>query len=128
MSSADTVEQISPALIALRAKIQTLTDLNNRLQNLRQIPVVILRAPAVTPPSSVPNDTPQLHHEYQELKEITETVRSEKVQSALVAARESEQKDKTELEFKGRRDTRKRRCVFRFFLPVRPHLSQWIVA
>lgn len=109
--AADTTDQTSPALAALRAKIQTLIDLNNRLQNLRQIPAVILRPPIPTTSSALPTVPSQqtLHHEYQELKEITETVRSERVQFALTAARDSEQKDKTELEFKRRRDTRKRR-------------------
>lgn len=111
--SSEAAEQISPALTTLKARIQTLTDLNNRLQNLRQIPAVILRPPVVTQPSGLPN-IPQLHHEYQELKEITEAVRSEKIQSALIAARDSEKKDKTELEFKGRRDIRKRRSVLNF--------------
>ncbi|KAI0674831.1 hypothetical protein C8Q78DRAFT_1075193 [Trametes maxima] len=72
----------------LRNHIQTLTDLNNRLQALRSIPAHLLR-----PPVSGVHALPQsslLRHEFQELKEIADSVRSEKVQEALKAARKSE--------------------------------------
>ncbi|KAI8969581.1 hypothetical protein BD414DRAFT_428312 [Trametes punicea] len=96
-------------LQTLRNHIQTLTDLNNRLQTLRHIPALLLR-----PPATALNALPQaslLRHEFQELKEITEAVRSEKVQEALKAARKSEAAEPTIVGFDIRRDKLKQRHV-----------------
>ncbi|KAI0356311.1 hypothetical protein OH77DRAFT_1401367 [Trametes cingulata] len=96
-------------LQTLRNHIQTLTDLNNRLQGLRHIPALLLR-----PPPSDVHALPQaslLRHEFQELKEITESVRSEKVQDALKAARKSEAAEPKIVGFDVRRNSLKRRHV-----------------
>ncbi|KAI0371049.1 hypothetical protein BV20DRAFT_1035406 [Pilatotrama ljubarskyi] len=93
-------------LQTLRNHIQTLTDLNTRLQTLRHIPALLLR-----PPSGV-HALPQaslLRHEFQELKEIAESVRSPKVQDALKAARSSEAAEPKIVGFDVRRDSLKRR-------------------
>ncbi len=87
-------------------RIQTLTDLYNRLQALRQIPSLFLKPPAAI---DLPAPLPTLRPEFHNLKEIGDVVQSEKVQEALRAARDSEQKDKSELTPHFRRENRKRR-------------------
>lgn len=88
-------------------RIQLLTDLYNRLDSLRQIPTTLLKPPAANDlPSPVP-----LRSEFETLKVIGETVRSEKVQEALRAARDSEKGDKSDLSSNFRRENRKRRYV-----------------
>ncbi|KAI0644647.1 hypothetical protein C8Q79DRAFT_912855 [Trametes meyenii] len=106
----------------LRNHIQTLTDLNNRLQALRSIPALLLR-----PPVSGVHALPQsslLRHEFQELKQIADSVRSEKVQEALKAARKSEVAEPKIPGFDVRRENLKRRhtynCTRRTFVPRRP--------
>ncbi|KAH9928986.1 hypothetical protein B0H21DRAFT_762171 [Amylocystis lapponica] len=98
----------SPELLALRDRIQALTDLNTRVQALRQIPANILRAPTSTNILAV-SPTTQIRHDFQELREVADALRSERVQHALVAARDSEQRDKSNLSSTGRRVNRKRR-------------------
>ncbi|KAI0661249.1 hypothetical protein C8Q70DRAFT_1043873 [Cubamyces menziesii] len=91
----------------LRNHIQTLSDLNNRLQALRHIPALLLR-----PPTTGVHALPQaslLRHEFQEIKDITEAIRSDKVQDALKAARKSEAAEPKLLGFDIRRDNLKRR-------------------
>lgn len=91
-------------------RIQLLTDLYNRLESLRQIPTSLLKPPAA-------NDLPTpvlLRSEFETLKAIGETVRSEKVQEALRAARDSEKSDRGDLSSNFRRENRKRRYVFTF--------------
>ncbi|KAJ8497164.1 hypothetical protein ONZ51_g693 [Trametes cubensis] len=93
----------------LRNHIQTLSDLNNRLQALRHIPALLLR-----PPTTGVHALPQaslLRHEFQEIKDITEAIRSDKVQDALKAARKSEAAEPKLLGFDIRRDNLKRRHV-----------------
>ncbi|CDO72770.1 hypothetical protein BN946_scf184994.g23 [Trametes cinnabarina] len=96
----------------LRNHIQALTDLNNRLQALRHIPALLLR-----PPTAGIHTLPQsslLRHEFQELKEIADVVRSQKVQDALTAARQSEAMEPQLLGFNIRRENLKRRHVVRY--------------
>lgn len=100
-------------LATLRARILTLTELNNRLQVVRNIPAQLLR-----PPGSDPNST-LLTHGFKELGAIAEAVRTEKVQDALQAARKSELADSSGLNANLRRETLKRRRVN----DPRPHLS-----
>lgn len=90
----------------LRTHIQTLTDLNNRLQAIRHIPAQLLR-----PPGSDPHklESTLLTHGFKELATIAETVRSEKVQDALKAARKSELADPSNLGSNLRRENLKRR-------------------
>ncbi|KAM5530927.1 hypothetical protein V8D89_015417 [Ganoderma adspersum] len=90
-------------LATLRARILTLTELNNRLQAIHNIPAQLLR-----PPGSDPNST-LLTHGFKELGAIAEAVRAEKVQDALQAARKSELADSSGLNANLRRETLKRR-------------------
>ncbi len=100
-------------LTTLRTHILTLTELNNRLQAVRNIPAQLLR-----PPGSDPNST-LLTHGFKELGAIAEAIRTEKVQDALQAARKSELTDSSGLNANLRRETLKRRRVQR----TPPHLS-----
>ncbi|KAI0768657.1 hypothetical protein BD413DRAFT_605166 [Trametes elegans] len=94
-------------LHTLQNHIQTLSDLNNRLQALRHIPALLLRPPA-TEVHALPQAA-RLRHEFQEVQEIAESVRSEHVQEALQAARKSEIADPTSLGSGLRRENLKRR-------------------
>ena len=109
-----TMPVITPVseLATLRTRILTLTELNNRLQAVRNIPAQLLR-----PPGSDPNST-LLMHGFKELSAIAEAVRTEKVQDALQAARKSELADLGGLNANLRRETLKRRRVNE----PRPHL------
>ena len=95
-------------LATLRAHIQTLTELNNRLQAIRHIPAQLLR-----PPGSDPHklESALLTHGFRELAAVADVVRSEKVQDALKTARKSEQADPANLGSNLRRENLKRRCV-----------------
>lgn len=109
---------------SLQDRIQTLTDVHNRLQTLRHVPTMLLRPPstsplAVFPPSFDPtidrefavtfNFTPT--HDFRALKEFVEVLRSDKVQEALRAARASEDADQGELGLSFRRENRKHKYV-----------------
>ncbi|EJF57734.1 hypothetical protein DICSQDRAFT_157163 [Dichomitus squalens LYAD-421 SS1] len=93
----------APELTTLRTHIQTLTELNNRLQAIRNIPAQLLRPPGSDPSSTL------LTHGFKEIAAIADTVRTEKVQDALKAARKSEQADSSGLTSSLRRETLKRR-------------------
>ena len=83
----------APAIPSIEDHIQTLADLYNRLQVLRQIPSLLLKTPATNLPT-----IPSLRPEFHNLKEIGDVVQSGKVQEALRAARDSEQKDMTRVD------------------------------
>jgi len=102
--SHDTPAEIS----ALEDRIQAVTDLYNRFQVLRQVPTSLLKPPIS---NDLPSPLSTLRSEFNDLKEIGERVRSEKVQEALRAARDSEKADKSELSSNVRRENRKRRYV-----------------
>ncbi|KIJ67556.1 hypothetical protein HYDPIDRAFT_108397 [Hydnomerulius pinastri MD-312] len=110
---------------SLQDRIQTLTDLHNRLQALRHIPTMLLKPPSASPLSHVSDFPPAFDptvdqdftatfkntpvHDFRTLKEFSELLRSDKVQEALRAARASEETDQSELGLSFRRDTRKRK-------------------
>jgi hypothetical protein len=96
----------SAELSSLEDRIQTVTELYNRFQALRQVPTVLLKPPIS---HDLPNPLLSLRSEFDDLKEIGERVRSEKVQEALRTARDSEKADKNELSSNVRRENRKRR-------------------
>ena len=97
-------------------RIQLLTDLYNRLDGLRQIPITLLKPPAA---NDLPTPIP-LRSEFETLKVIGETVRSERVQEALRVARDSEKGDRSDLGSNFRRENRKRRYIFaRFYASKR---------
>ncbi|KAJ7129843.1 hypothetical protein C8R43DRAFT_1090060 [Mycena crocata] len=86
----------------LSAQINSLSDLHSRLQLLRNVPPLLLK-------SSMPFSSPSIRKDFQQLKELTETIRSDSVQEALLAAATSERTDKSDLSRNGRREIRKRR-------------------
>ncbi|RPD63770.1 hypothetical protein L227DRAFT_496593 [Lentinus tigrinus ALCF2SS1-6] len=92
-------------LATLRTHIQTLTEFNNRLQGIRRVPAQLLRPPGAhqLEPSLVAT------HGFKGLATIAESVRSEKVQDALKAARKSELADPSNLGSNLRRENLKRR-------------------
>src|SRR4051794_40302492 len=106
-------EPESPALLTLHSQIRTLTDLHSRIQSLRQIPIRLLRPPSPSqlplhdPTSSLPASSSL---GLQDLKNITETIKSQVVQDALRAAKES-QNTRGIVASSGRREGRKRRCA-----------------
>ncbi|KAI0633625.1 hypothetical protein C8Q77DRAFT_1058078 [Trametes polyzona] len=121
-SSAATTTSPLSDLQTLRNHIDALTKLNSRLQTLRHIPALLLRPPA-TGLHALPQ-TSLLRHEFQELKEITEAVRSEPVQEALKAARKSEAAEPKLVGFDVRRKNLKRRHVLRIPRPPSPESPQ----
>ncbi|KAJ7594839.1 hypothetical protein C8J56DRAFT_450169 [Mycena floridula] len=89
-----------------QAQIEELSSLQSRLHAIRQIPQVLLKAPAQ---HGLPLPAPSAAPEFMLLKEIGENLRSSLVQEALRVAGESEAADKSNLNPNGRRESRKRR-------------------
>lgn len=88
---------------SLEAQIQLLSDLHSRVQTLRHIPVLLLR------PSMASALTGQgLRPEFGQVKEVGDMIRAEHVQEALRAARDSLDKDASDLNPNMRRENRKR--------------------
>lgn len=105
----DTV-QTSTELSTLQIRLEALNALIERLRSLRNIPAHLIRLPQSRLQSFAPLEGPHfLPQAFQELKETVECVRSEKVQEALVTARDSEQKDKSDLRLGRPRVNRKRK-------------------
>ncbi|KAG8213787.1 hypothetical protein J3R82DRAFT_10499 [Butyriboletus roseoflavus] len=107
---------------SLQERIQTLTDIHNRLQTLRHVPTVLLRPPSASPLADFPppfdptidrefavtfNSTPS--HDFRALNDFLEVLRSDKVQEGLRAARASEDADQSELGLCFVRENRKRK-------------------
>ena len=91
-----------------RAKIQSLTELYERLQQVRRAPHSLLQNRALLPSS--------LALDFQQLKALADSVCSDSIQNALAAAKASEKADNTELPLNYRRDNRKRKCAFSSFV------------
>ncbi|KAN0090988.1 hypothetical protein V8E55_004554 [Tylopilus felleus] len=111
----------APPSPSLQDRIQTLTDVYNRLQALRHVPTMLLR-PSASPLGDFPppfdptidrefavtfNSTPT--HDFRALKDFVEVLCSDKVQEALRVARASEDADQSELGLSFRRENRKRK-------------------
>ncbi|KAG5653620.1 hypothetical protein H0H81_011846 [Sphagnurus paluster] len=96
--------QTSEKLAALEGQIQLLSDVHTRLQTLRQIPGVLLQGPGTAGLGA-----PTLRREFQQMKEIADTIRTEPVQEALRTARDSLESDRSDLNPNLRREKRKRR-------------------
>ncbi|KAF5386051.1 hypothetical protein D9615_002429 [Tricholomella constricta] len=94
---------IAEKVVALEGQIQLLSELHNRLQTLRQIPPLLLKT------SITPLSTQALRPEFQQVKEIADTIRTEPVQEALRTARDSLESDSRDLNPNLRRENRKRR-------------------
>ncbi|KAJ7675069.1 hypothetical protein B0H17DRAFT_1081681 [Mycena rosella] len=90
------------AVERLSSMISSLSDIQSRLQQLRNAPPSLLK-------SSMPFSSPSIRHDFQQLKELADTIRSDSVQEALRTATNSERADKSDLNRNGRRETRKRR-------------------
>ncbi|KAJ7622828.1 hypothetical protein DFH06DRAFT_1447374 [Mycena polygramma] len=82
--------------------ISSLSDIQSRLQHLRNVPPLLLK-------SSLPFSSLSIRNDFQQLKELADTIRSAPVQDALLAAANSEKADKSDLNRNGRREVRKRR-------------------
>jgi len=93
----------SDKVVALEAQIQSLSDLQNRLQTLRRIPPLLLKTPTASTQTPRP--------EFLQVKEIADTIRTEAIQEALGSARDSLQADTSDLNPNLRRENRKRRYV-----------------
>ncbi|KAJ7497148.1 hypothetical protein FB451DRAFT_1018789 [Mycena latifolia] len=86
----------------LSSMITSLSDVHSRLQQLRNAPPSLLK-------SSMSFSTPTIRQDFQQLKELADTIRSDSVQEALRTATNSEKADKSDLGRNGRREIRKRR-------------------
>ena len=98
-------------LATLRGHIQTLKELNSRLQAIRHVPAQLLRPPGSDPQKQQLEPKTLLEHGFRELASVSDVVRSDKLQDALKAARKSEQADPSNLGSNLRRENLKRRCV-----------------
>ncbi|KAK7057297.1 Dynamitin-domain-containing protein [Favolaschia claudopus] len=81
-----------------------LKRLHSRLIQLRNVPSQLLK-------SSSPYSSLSVRTDFQLVKELADSVRSDSVQDALVTAGKSEQADKSDLNRNGRRELRKRRLA-----------------
>ena len=95
----------SPEIAKIESQIQALTDLSTRLQQLRNVPAWLYKSPN----SMMPMEP--IREQFENLKQLGNNLTSETVQEALKAARESEEKDKSELTLKYRTDTNRAKYV-----------------
>jgi hypothetical protein len=102
----------------LKARLKSLNDVHAKVQSLRQIPFNVLQAPALpTAVGDLPPPPLSVRAEFLRIKEVADEIRSDSVQEALRAAKESEARDKTGIRPMSRRENMKRKCVFHFFTP-----------
>ncbi|KAJ3848448.1 hypothetical protein EV368DRAFT_49276 [Lentinula lateritia] len=92
---------------AVESQVQALTDLYNSIQNARHHPRDLLKT-AISP-NPLPLTHPSLLLYSQQLKDIAHTLRTDAVQSALRAAKESEKADGQNIMNNVRRENGKRR-------------------
>jgi len=95
----------SPEISKLESQIQALADLSTRLQQLRNVPAWLYKSPN----SMMPMEP--IREQFENLRQLGNNLTSEVVQEALKVARESEEKDKSELTLKYRTDTHKAKYV-----------------
>ena len=95
----------SPEISKLESQIQALADLSTRLQQLRNVPAWLYKSPN----SMMPMEP--IREQFENLRQLGNNLTSETAQEALKAARESEEKDKSELTLKYRTDTNKAKYV-----------------
>ncbi|KAJ7287718.1 hypothetical protein C8J57DRAFT_1049273 [Mycena rebaudengoi] len=86
----------------LSSMISSLSDIHARLERLKNVPPSLLRPPVRFSSSSIRGD-------FEQLKELADTIRSDSVQEALRTANTSEKADRSDLNTNGRRESRKRR-------------------
>lgn len=133
--------QSQSAVSNVQSQIDLLADLNKRLQTLRQLPGGVLRSELVSGPNQV-LQTLTLKDIFgksaEDLRALHAVAIESKVQDALKAAAESEQRDDSEIKDSHDRESQKRRCVhhqalvylrflelFLFFLPHPTLLLVW---
>ena len=100
----------SAEIQTLEERINVLTELNTRVEKLRHAPSVLRLPPGSSLATNVLVASPAtlLQESFGQLKELSDTVKSDSLQNALKAATESEAKDHTELVFHARRKNVKR--------------------
>ncbi|CAK5281433.1 unnamed protein product [Mycena citricolor] len=86
----------------LSTMISSLSELHTSLQKLRNVPPSLRKA-------GFPYTTISIRDDFQNLKDLAESIRSEPIQEALLNAANSEKADSSDLSRNGRRDIRKRR-------------------
>ncbi|KAJ6607784.1 hypothetical protein B0H10DRAFT_2166729 [Mycena sp. CBHHK59/15] len=86
----------------LSSMITSLSDIHASLQILRNAPPLLLKSPMLFLSQPIRTD-------FQQLKELTETIRSDSIQDALRTAINCERSDRSDLDRNGRRESRKRR-------------------
>ncbi|KAK7058805.1 hypothetical protein VNI00_001429 [Paramarasmius palmivorus] len=94
--------------MSLEDHIQALQDAYNKVQTLRHIPQSLFKNPAASSALPAP-PAPSLITQLQQIKDITLNLKSEPVQQALRAARESENVNGLKHTVNLRRENRKRR-------------------
>ena len=89
---------------SLESKITLLADLESRVRDLRQFPALLRPSTGSSATDDVLSiaqplsESARLQNEFQRLREVSDKLKSEEIQSTLSIARDSEQKDKTGLE------------------------------
>ena len=96
----------SAQLASLRGHIKVISELRDRLQATRQIPLQLLRP---LPANNSLSPQQQLLQAFQQLKALKEALCADTVQTALQTAQDNEKADKTGLNWTGRRQNLKRR-------------------
>jgi len=112
MQSRSDTDPLSPqtTLSTLQSQIDTLTEFSTRLQTLRQLPPLLLRAGPSSDPSAM-SLAGALRRALQEVRGVQTELSGEKVQGALKAAAQSDWRDRAGVKSGVRRENHKRRYV-----------------
>ena len=108
------IEDRQSAVSNVQSQIDTLADLCKRLQTLRQLPGGVLRSDLVSGPNQVLQTLPLkdiFGKSSDDLRILHAAAVEGKVQDALRAAAESEQRDGNNIRDSRERESQKRRCV-----------------
>jgi hypothetical protein len=113
-SGSAATEDLQSAVSSVQSQIDLLSDLNKRLQTLRQLPGGVLRSELVLGTNQV-LQTLTLKDIFgksaEDLRTLHAAALEGKVQDALRAAAESERRDGTLIKDARERESQKRRCV-----------------
>ena len=117
------IEDRQSAVSNVQSQIDTLGDLSRRLQTLRQLPGGVLRSDLVSGPNQVLQTLPLkdiFGKSSEDLRILHGAAVEGKVQDALRAAAESEQRDGKDIRDSRERESQKRRCVHQAlaFFPI----------
>ena len=108
LSGIPSASNSSPELVALQEKLKSLVEVSAQLRLVRRIPTQLVKPPDVGLLQQLNLDTSPAER-FQLVNDFSSAITSEKVQSSLIAARASEQKDKKDLVFTKPREDRKRK-------------------